>query len=234
MTPLHAPGDLFADDGLDVGSSPQPAPRAPRRTETVTNPEAGAPFAPMKARHVAASTKAARAATSAGLAQAVVPSPVGDLLLLASDAGLRGLWFLDPGHDVAPEEDATRPGWRFVEQARAELVEYFAGRRQQFDVPLDPHGTPFQEAVWRRLVAIDCGTTSTYGAIAREIGKPNAFRAVGLAVGANPIAIIVPCHRVIGESGALTGFAGGLPRKRLLLGLELGPETLPLAARRAG
>ena len=176
-----------------------------------------------------APARAAARAAREGLAQAIIDSPLGPLLALAGDAGLRGLWFDGQQHFPGALDAPNHPGQRWIAQTRQELAEYFAGRRRQFDVALDPQGTPFQQDVWRRLVAIGCGRTSTYGDVAREIGRPSAFRAVGLAVGRNPISILVPCHRVIGGSGSLTGYAGGLPRKRFLLGLELGPETLPLS-----
>lgn len=191
--------------------------------------EAEAAEARLGARESSAIRRAASQATADGLAQALIPSPVGPLLAIAGPRALHGLWFLDPGHDFAPVLDAAHPGARWIEQTARELDDYFAGRRRDFAVPLAPRGTPFQEAVWQRLLAIGCGTTVTYGAIARDVGRPTAFRAVGLAVGRNPISILVPCHRVIGENGTLTGYAGGLPRKRFLLGLELRPDTLPIA-----
>jgi methylated-DNA-[protein]-cysteine S-methyltransferase len=104
--------------------------------------------------------------------------------------------------------------------ARTQLAEYFDGRRSDFDLPLAPRGTPFQQAVWQALLAVPFGATSTYGAIAAAIRRPKAVRAVGAAVGANPIGIVVPCHRVVGADGSLTGYAGGLDRKARLLALE--------------
>ena len=162
----------------------------------------------------------ARRTTGRGLAQGVIDTPLGPLTALASDAGLMGLWFAgqrhSPGELGVPRDD-DHP---WIAQARAELGEYFAGRRRHFDVPLAPQGTPFQEAVWRRLSGIACGETLSYGRIARELGNPTASRAVGAAVGRNPLSVIVPCHRVVGEAGGLTGYAGGLPRKQALLELE--------------
>jgi methylated-DNA-[protein]-cysteine S-methyltransferase len=177
------------------------------------------------------STTVARATAEAArlaLAQDLIDSPVGPMLAIAGEDGLHSLWFLDADHGLSPRPAPNHPGHRWIEQARRELDEYFAGRRLGFDVPLKPHGTPFQESVWHELLKIGCGTTTSYGTIARALGKPNAFRAVGLAVGRNPISILVPCHRVVGENGTLTGYAGGLPRKRFLLGLELKADTLPL------
>jgi methylated-DNA-[protein]-cysteine S-methyltransferase len=120
---------------------------------------------------------------------------------------------------------AVRPGWQPAsepfEDARVQLAEYFAGRRRRFDLPLAMTGTPFQRRVWRALRDIPYGQTTSYGELARRIGRsPAASRAVGMANGRNPLAVVVPCHRVIGADGTLTGFGGGLERKRLLLELE--------------
>ena len=168
----------------------------------------------------ASTTLPARRTTGVGLAQGVIDTPLGPLTALASDAGLMGLWFDRqqhwPGTLAAPVDDAQR----WIAQARAELDLYFAGRLREFKVALAPQGTAFQEAVWRRLCAISCGDTVSYGRIAREVGSPQASRAVGAAVGRNPITVIVPCHRVIGENGTLTGYAGGLHRKQALLDIE--------------
>lgn len=120
---------------------------------------------------------------------------------------------------MRPQKDWTRSSEPF-EAAITQLREYFAGRRRGFDLPLAPAGTDFQRRVWRALTTIAYGETISYGELARRIGNPRASRAVGLANGANPLPIIVPCHRVIGASGALTGFGGGLPIKRTLLALE--------------
>jgi methylated-DNA-[protein]-cysteine S-methyltransferase len=169
----------------------------------------------------AASTRLpARRTSGTGLAQAVIDTPLGPLVALASDAGLMGLWFDRQRHAPGPlaaDHDASQ---RWLAQARVQLAEYFAGRRRTFDVTLAPQGTPFQEAVWRRLTAIGFGETTSYGRIAEDVRRPLASRAVGAAVGRNPISILVPCHRVIGENGSLTGYAGGLPRKEALLQLE--------------
>jgi methylated-DNA-[protein]-cysteine S-methyltransferase len=150
-------------------------------------------------------------------------SPVGRLKLVASDQGLAAiLWENDDparvrlGHLT---EDGAHPVLRTAE---AQLDEYFAGKRRAFTVPLDAAGTPFQRKVWRALSEIPFGETRGYGQLARGIGHVNASRAVGAANGRNPISIIVPCHRVIGASGKLTGFAGGLAVKEFLLRLELG------------
>ena len=170
--------------------------------------------------HAASTTLPARRTTGAGLAQGLIETPLGPLTALACDAGLMGLWFdrqqHSPGMLDAPIDDDQR----WIAQAREELDLYFAGRLREFKVALAPQGTEFQEAVWRRLCAIRCGDTTSYGRIAREVGSPQASRAVGAAVGRNPITVIVPCHRVIGENGTLTGYAGGLHRKQALLDIE--------------
>jgi methylated-DNA-[protein]-cysteine S-methyltransferase len=155
----------------------------------------------------------------------MLPSPIGDLLLTATDAGLTGV-HMGP---VAPPPAAERGDGRSVlAVARDELDAYFAGRLTAFAVPLAAAGTPFQQRVWAALRRVPFGTTISYGALARALGRPGAARAVGLANGRNPIAIIVPCHRVIGADGTLTGYGGGLERKRWLLAHE---ETLSARAR---
>ena len=154
-----------------------------------------------------------------------VDSPVGELLVLRDDTGLRGLYF--PDHVRGPQHD---PQWERDDEAmtdvRAQLAEYFTGTRRAFDLPLSPSGTAFQERVWKGLVELPYGTTTTYGALATAIGAPGSARAVGPAVGRNPLSILIPCHRVLGSTGALTGFAGGLTAKRALLDLEAGTPRL--------
>lgn len=150
-----------------------------------------------------------------------IPSPVGPLLLTANDAALTGIYF-DGRHPRAAlgddaQEYAAQP---VLKETARQLKEYFAGRRRDFDLPLAPEGTPFQRSVWGALRAIPYGETQSYGAVARRIGRPRAVRAVGAANGANPLSIVVPCHRVIGADGSLTGYGGGLARKRKLLALE--------------
>lgn len=150
-----------------------------------------------------------------------MPSPVGELTLTAHNDALTGVWFAGHRGGTPVKADWNRDDHDPVlRQARAELDEYFAGKRERFSVKLDPHGTEFQRAVWRELLKVRFGRTSTYGTLAAAIGKANASRAVGAAVGANPISIIVPCHRIIGRDGSLTGFGGGLPRKIKLLAIE--------------
>jgi methylated-DNA-[protein]-cysteine S-methyltransferase len=118
------------------------------------------------------------------------------------------------------------PSHPLLARAIAQLTDYWRGKRRHFELALDLRGTPFQQAVWGHLLTIDCGDTSTYGAIATQIGKAAAVRAVGAAVGRNPVSVIVPCHRVVGSNGNLTGYAGGLDRKRALLSLETKPKPI--------
>jgi methylated-DNA-[protein]-cysteine S-methyltransferase len=152
------------------------------------------------------------------LEQLTIDSPLGTLRLIARGDELAGVHLPDPDLVVAPDpRERTNP---VLEQTAQQLAEYFAGVRTEFDLPIVPRGSGFQERVWRALLSIPYGTTCSYGDIARSIGRPSASRAVGSANGANPIAIIVPCHRVIGASGALTGYGGGLPAKQWLLAHE--------------
>ncbi len=146
-------------------------------------------------------------------------SPLGDVLLAASEQGLAGVWFVHgQAHMPDSRQWTTDEAHRTLRATAAQLREYFDGQRQSFDLPLQPAwGTPFQRAVWQALQRIPYGRTSTYGDIARNIGNPKAVRAVGAAIGQNPHSIIVPCHRVMGANGSLTGFAGGLDRKQHLL-----------------
>jgi len=151
-------------------------------------------------------------------------SPVGALLIAATDAGICGIYFEEHRHFKGREgwqkaAASSRAAQHLADTAR-QLDEYFAGKRTAFDVPLDLTGTPFQRAVWRELNAIPFGKSVSYAAHAQRLGNPKALRAVGAAIGKNPVSIIVPCHRVIGSSGAVTGYAGGLERKRFLLALE--------------
>lgn len=152
-------------------------------------------------------------------------SPVGELLLSADDRGLRTLEFAEGPRPVAPRPEWTRADAEF-EDLHRQLNEYFAGRRTSFDVRLAPEGSPFQLRVWEQLQQIPYGATISYGELARRVGNPAASRAVGLANGKNPISIIIPCHRVIGATGKLTGFGGGLENKRKLLALEQRQLTL--------
>ena len=148
---------------------------------------------------------------------ATTPSPVGDLLLTASSHGLTGVYL--PGEGRHPE-----PGWEHrperFEACRRELDEYFAGERTVFARPLAPSGTPFQQQVWRELRDVEYGSTISYTELARRVGRPRSIRAVGGANGRNPVCIIVPCHRVVGADGSLTGYSAGIDSKRWLLEFE--------------
>ena len=158
-------------------------------------------------------------ATASIMSYVRIESPLGPLLLAADDAGLRSIEFVNGKRPVRPD-----PAWRENPPALREPIRqlnaYFGGDLEVFDLPLAPVGTPFQLAVWRRLCEIPYGETISYGELARRLGNPNASRAVGLANGANPISIVIPCHRVIGSNGKLTGYGGGLPIKEKLLALE--------------
>ncbi|MES1201563.1 MAG: methylated-DNA--[protein]-cysteine S-methyltransferase [Pseudomonadota bacterium] len=146
-------------------------------------------------------------------------SPVDVLTLIADDAALCAVYFENNKHG-APPDDAKRGTNKVIDETRRQLDAYFAGKRKSFDLPLAPRGTPFQLKVWQALRGIPYGLTRSYGQIAAEVGAPQASRAVGAANGRNPIPVIVPCHRVIGANGSLTGFGGGMERKRFLLQLE--------------
>src|SRR4051794_31263728 len=150
-------------------------------------------------------------------------TPIGDLLLTADDDGALTALHLPNRHG---DTSGLQRDDEHLGPARAQLTEYFAGERTAFDLPLRPIGAPFQLRVWEALLEIPYGETTSYGELARRIGAPGAARAVGAANGANPLAIVVPCHRVIGASGALTGYGGGLECKRALLDLEAGRAAL--------
>jgi len=143
----------------------------------------------------------------------------GRMLLVASERGLAGVYFVGQKHYPKLGE-----GWKRdrkgLSQAKRELAEYFAGKRTRFSVPLDPQGTPFQRAVWREIAKVGFGKTITYAELARRAGFPGSARAAGAATGRNPLGVIVPCHRIVGSNGSLTGYAGGLGRKKAFLALE--------------
>lgn len=154
-------------------------------------------------------------------------SPVGKLKLVASETGLIAvLWENDKPQRVPLSDLVEDNSQSILLEAERQLKEYFAGERRSFSIPLDMRGTPFQKDVWRALQAIPFGETLSYGQIANQLGKPRASRAVGAANGRNPISIVVPCHRVIGSTGKLTGFAGGLETKAHLLNLETSSQHL--------
>lgn len=146
-------------------------------------------------------------------------TPIGILTIAADGTGLRHVLFPDNKYD-APGRDAWKRDTGALRDAREQLLEYFDGGRRQFDLRLAPSGTPFQMKVWNTLARIPYGATWSYRDLAASIGKPTATRAVGAANGRNPLPIVLPCHRVIGADGSLTGFGGGLPTKRFLLELE--------------
>jgi methylated-DNA-[protein]-cysteine S-methyltransferase len=152
-------------------------------------------------------------------------SPIGELLLVGDGETLSGLYMQDGRKPKRVASDWSEAAAPFAD-VKTQLEEYFAGTRTTFAVPLSPQGAPFEREVWRALEEIPYGETVSYGEIARRVGQPGAARAVGTANGRNPIAVIVPCHRVIGADGSLTGYGGGLERKRLLLELERGQGRL--------
>jgi methylated-DNA-[protein]-cysteine S-methyltransferase len=161
------------------------------------------------------------------LSYKLIPSPIGKLKLVASDEGLVAiLWENDRPRRVRLADLVENPAHPMLLRTEKELNEYFSHKRKAFTVPLDMRGTYFQKQVWEALLGIPFGETRTYGQLANQLGNPKATRAVGAANGRNPIAIIVPCHRVIGFSGKLTGFAGGLDAKDHLLKLEGRGEIL--------
>jgi methylated-DNA-[protein]-cysteine S-methyltransferase len=150
-----------------------------------------------------------------------IQGPLGHMTLAATTHGLVGIWFEQQKHSpdmTSWDRDDANPT---LLAAKEQLDEYFSGRRSDFDLSLDlRHGTDFQQSVWKALLSIPCGKTTSYGALSAQCGRANAVRAVGGAIGRNPFSIVVPCHRVLGSSGALTGYAGGVERKVALLKLE--------------
>jgi methylated-DNA-[protein]-cysteine S-methyltransferase len=166
-----------------------------------------------------------------------MPSPLGEMVLASDGDALSGAWF--EGQRYQPRIGPAwqrRPDLPVLRRAAAELAEYFAGERIAFGVPLAPVGTPFQRDVWRAIAGVPYGATIAYRELAARAGRPESIRAAGTATGRNPLSIIVPCHRIVGADGALTGYAGGLARKRALLALEhaaiaaAAPRVAPVAA----
>lgn len=149
----------------------------------------------------------------------IMDSPIGPLTIVERDGGLAAIYMVEHAHAPAPESLGERVDDALPEATR-QLGEYFAGERTEFDLPLNAVGTEFQRKVWAALAEIPYGETRTYGEIAVELARPSASRAVGAAVGRNPISIVVPCHRVVGSDGRITGYAGGVERKEYLLALE--------------
>lgn len=161
-----------------------------------------------------------------------IATPLGPMVLAGHDQGLQGAWFEGQKHFAGPpgtwERQDTHP---VLAEAGRQLAAWFQGRLTRFDLPLAPQGTAFQCAVWQAIAEVDFGATREYGQVAERLGQPGASRAVGAATGRNPLSIIVPCHRLLGRGGALTGYAGGLPRKQALLRFEAGaaaPRSLEL------
>lgn len=149
---------------------------------------------------------------------------LGSTILAANGQGLSGVWFIDQRHFVGAQADWIHEETELLRTAKQQLLQYFAGKLQAFDLPLAPQGTLFQLSVWQALQQIDYGMTCSYGDIAQQLNQPKAARAVGAAVGKNPLSIIIPCHRVLGSQRQLTGYAGGLERKQWLLQLEQSTE----------
>lgn len=162
-----------------------------------------------------------------------IDSPVGRLLVAASDQGVRWIESERPRHAAVRGPDWVERETPLIRETHRQLDAYFAGTLREFDLPLDPQGTAFQQEVWRALLGVAYGTTCSYIDIARRLGDPRATRAVGAANGRNPVSIVIPCHRVIGSDGGLTGYGGGLAMKRHLLELEgvLTPELHPATHR---
>ena len=161
------------------------------------------------------------------LSSATMESPVGTLTIVASDKGLRAvLWPVEKEGRVRFAEQVEPEDHPVITQTIQQIEEYVAGTRRNFDLPLDPVGTEFQQSVWEALMKIPFGETQSYGELAAELGKPNASRAVGSATGRNPISIVVPCHRLVASSGKLTGFAGGIEAKQWLLDHEAADQRL--------
>lgn len=153
-------------------------------------------------------------------AQARADTPLGPVTVAATARGLAGIWFDGQKHHPGPIDAPIDASQRWIAQALAELAAYWRDGRTAFTVPLDPSGSDFQRKVWTALRRIEAGRTLSYGALAASLGRQSAVRAVAAAVGRNPLSVIVPCHRVLGADGSLTGYAGGVERKAALLQLE--------------
>lgn len=189
---------------------PTPAPPAPT----------GAPTSEPRKKHPVSTTVLPHTRT-----HTLLDSPYGPLTLVATDGVLSALYMTDHRHQPPRETFGEEVDTGSFAEAVRQLGEYFDGTRTSFDLPLHLEGTPFQRTVWAELQRIPYGETLSYGELAGRLGKPGASRAVGLANGRNPVSIVVPCHRVIGASGSLTGYGGGLDRKQRLLAFERGTEN---------
>ena len=153
-------------------------------------------------------------------AQRVIDTPLGPVRIARTARGLAGLWFEGQKHHPGELQVPHRDDDPLLREAARQIAQYFAGERSDFELPLDLPGTPFQLSVWQALLRIPAGNTRSYGTVAMDVGAPAAVRAVGAAVGRNPASLVVPCHRVLGRDGSLTGYAGGVERKQALLALE--------------
>lgn len=160
--------------------------------------------------------------SDAAIQYLIHPSALGALVLATTARGLCGVYFEQHKYFSGPDAWQRNPDHPTLTAAARQLDAYFAGALTRFDLPLDLLGTPFQRSVWQQLLDMEYGETASYGTHAARVGKPQAVRAVGTAIGRNPVSIIVPCHRVVGKDGGLNGYAGGLDRKRFLLALEVG------------
>lgn len=156
---------------------------------------------------------------SASIYRNDIPTVLGTLIAVATDEAITALYFEGQKHLPAQLPPPTPPN-ALLRALRAQVSDYFDGSLTRFDLPLAPRGSAFQQAVWQALLAIPHGATVSYGELAARLGRPAAVRAVGAAIGRNPLSIVIPCHRVVGKGGDLTGYAGGLPRKAALLALE--------------
>lgn len=167
-------------------------------------------------------TAEAAASTPPGARHRRVRTPLGSYLIAAESGAVTGVWREEQSHFPSSDRlgDEAPSGDPLLDAAESQLLAYIAGERDGFDLPLAPRGTPFQQSVWTLLQQIPRGATTTYGQLARELGRPRAAQAVGAAVGSNPISIVVPCHRVLATGGAMTGYAGGIETKQALLVLE--------------
>jgi methylated-DNA-[protein]-cysteine S-methyltransferase len=172
-------------------------------------------------------TSTIQATHAACVAQHTITTPLGELLLARTEQGLCGVWFEGQSHHPGVLQAPVKTADPLLQQAALELQAYFGGSSAGFTVPLDPQGSRFQRAVWSALRSIPPGTTCAYSDIALSIQAPQAVRAVGAAIGKNPLSVVVPCHRVVGRNGSLTGYAGGLSRKQVLLALENAPASKP-------
>jgi methylated-DNA-[protein]-cysteine S-methyltransferase len=211
---------IDVDSMPDAAVSRRAAPRGSRLDSPTSNHVNIDRMASDQAVGVSASSSADADRSSRITWHSTLETPVGPLLIGARDDGICLIEFHESKHRIARDADWREGDHPLLEQLRVQLREYFAGTRRAFDLPLAPRGTPFQREVWHALATIPYGETVSYAQLAARVGRPTAMRAVGAANGRNPLPIVLPCHRVIGANGALTGFGGGLPTKEFLLRLE--------------